>query len=304
MPIKRNFNRSGFLIYLIILNLTASLFSSQASSPEPPNFAAIRHQAIFSNAVYLPEADIQKLIESTNYELTHYRNIEDLQVTYIVVTNHSKKQHTVAVRGTSNVENALIDISLKLVLDKQLGIRLHNGFAMVAKSIYAELKPFLNKDYAINTTGHSLGGAVALILAIHLDQGQFNVAQVTTFGQPKVTDFQGANQLKNLNIDRIVMPRDLVPLVPPFDPLDINNIEIYWHAGKEIILLDDTRYSIVGGVDAMLRATKFTQQLLDQQNISNHQMLHYIKAINKKIPTAKYVTYENNFNLFNLFGTN
>ncbi|MFT5659233.1 MAG: triacylglycerol lipase, partial [Gammaproteobacteria bacterium] len=128
------------------------------------------------------------------------------------------------------------------------------------------------------------------------------VATVTTFGQPKVTNFEGANSLNHLDIKRIVLPNDLVPLIPPFDPLDIQNLDIYWHAGKELILLKDKQYTIVEGVDAMLRATKFTQEPLNEGNLVNHKMSIYRQAVNKKTPLAKQVAYENNFNLFNLFG--
>ena len=82
----------------------------------------------------------------------------------------------------------MVDILLKLRVDKKTGIPLHEGFSFAARQVYADLKPLLKTDYRIRTTGHSLGGAVALILAMYLDVDQFDIDHVITFGQPKVTN--------------------------------------------------------------------------------------------------------------------
>ena len=147
-----------------------------------------------------------------------------------------------------------------------------------------------------------MGGAVALVLAMYLDNDDFKIGEVITFGQPKVTNINGANKYQHLNITRIVTPKDLVPLVPLIDPLDINDLDIYWHVGKEIILLPGTTYAILEGIYSMLRAVKFTQQALSEDNLKHHQMNQYLMMLNKKIPTSKLVPFKNNLNLFNLFG--
>lgn len=190
------------------------------------NFKEIELQGILSQATYLPKPNIEKLVESSNLELTFYGSDSELQVAFFILTNHVNKTQAIAVRGTSNIQNALLDLSLKLTFDKKAEIRLHHGFSLVAKQIYADLNLYLNRSYVINTTGHSLGGAVALVLAAYLDKDNYKVGSVITFGQPKVTNFEGASALKHLDIKRIVLPHDLVPLVPPFDPLDIQSIDI------------------------------------------------------------------------------
>jgi triacylglycerol lipase len=287
--------------------IAALLFLSSATPLQAQNkinFNEIELQAVFAQASYLPEANIEKLVKSSNFDLTFYAADSELQVAFFIVTNNTNKTQTISVRGTSNIDNAFIDLSLKLTFDKKTGLRLHEGFSLVAKKIYEALKPHLNRSYAINTTGHSLGGAVAFVLAAYLDKDGYKVGSVITFGQPKVTNFEGATALKHLDIKRIVLPHDLVPLVPPFDPLDIQNIDIYWHAGRELILLEDQQYTVIGGVDAMLRATKFTQRRLNEENLVHHQMPLYLKAVKSKIPVAKHVVYENSYNLFNIFRSN
>ena len=194
----------------------------------------------------------------------------------------------------------MIDIALKLVADDNLDVSLHQGFAYAAHQVYAEIKPQLKKGFSIETTGHSLGGAVAVILAALIDKDGFDLDQVITFGQPKVTNLTGADKFQHLNIVRVVTPKDLVPLVPLFDPLDINNIDIFWHAGVEIILLEDNQYAVLSGINSMLRATRFTQQALTEKNLQHHQMTAYLKLLESKIDSSEQVVYETSFNLFNL----
>mgnify|MGYP001811670376 CR=1 FL=1 len=288
---------------VLALTLLGAIPALSASESEPVSFTEIHTQAIFANAAYQPEIKIRALVEASNYTLTLYDTIPEIQISFFLATNELTRTQVVSVRGTSNIENAMVDISLKLVEDKNTGVRLHEGFSFAAKRVYAELKPLLKPTYKINLTGHSLGGAVALILGMYLDADQFNIEQVITFGQPKVTNISGANKIQHLNVTRVVTPFDLVPLVPPFDPLDISNLDVYWHAGKEVILLTDTEYAVLEGTDSMLRTTRFTQKPLTEDNLNNHQMPLYLERIKAKTKSSKRVPYQTDLNLFNLFGS-
>ena len=298
-------NRHWLKLTNIVLALTylCVISTLSANESESVDFTEIQKQAMFANAAYQPEDKIRALVESGNYTLTLYHTIPDIQISFFLAINELTKTQIISVRGTSNIENAMVDISLKLMMDKNTGVRLHEGFSFAAKQVYAELEPLLNSDYKINVTGHSLGGAVALILAMYLDAYQFDIEQVITFGQPKVTNISGANKIQHINVIRVVTPFDLVPLVPLFDPLDISNVDVYWHAGKEVILLADTQYAILEGTDSMLRATRFTQKPLTEDNLSNHQMPIYLEMIKAKTKSSKLVPYQTDLNLFNLFGS-
>ncbi|MBT8436556.1 MAG: lipase family protein [Gammaproteobacteria bacterium] len=288
---------------VLALTLLGAIPALSANEPESVNFKEIHQQAIFANAAYQPEGTVRELVEAGNYSLTLYRTIPDIQISFFLATNELTKTQIISVRGTSNIENAMVDISLKLRVDENTGVRLHEGFSLAAKQVYKELKPLLKPDYKISVTGHSLGGAVALILGMYLDANQFDIEQVITFGQPKVTNISGANKLQHINVIRVVTPFDLVPLVPPIDPLDLSNLDVYWHAGKEVILLTETQYAILQGTDSMLRATKFTQKPLTKDNLNNHQMPLYLESIKAKTRSSKLVPYKTDFNLFNLFGS-
>jgi triacylglycerol lipase len=301
LTLKRQLlNITNYFIALMLIFISAKLTADELDSV---NFAVLHQHAIFARAVYQTEDNVRDLIESSNYSLTLYHTIPGTQISFLLATNKLTRTQIIAVRGTTNIENAMIDISLKLVLDQKTGIRLHDGFSFAAKQVYAELKPMLKADYKINLTGHSLGGAVALILAIYLDADQFNVEQVTTFGQPKVTNIAGANKIQHINVIRVVTPLDLVPLVPLFDPLDLSNVDVYWHAGQEVILLANSQYAVLQGTESMLRASGFTQRLLSEENLQHHQMTLYQNMVRARIKSSKLVPYQNNYNLFNLFGS-
>jgi triacylglycerol lipase len=290
--------RAFLTITLLCLCLTLP-----ANGQDAINFANIREQAMFADAAYKSAPEIRALVESNGYALTLYHTIPGIQVAFFLATSVATKTQIISIRGTSNIENAMVNVSLKLNVDADLGVSLHQGFSVSAKRVYAELKPLLKPEYKINVTGHSLGGATALVLAMLLDKDQFKVEQVVTFGQPKVTNVPGANSIQHINLIRVVTPDDLVPLVPLFDPLDINNLDIFWHAGREVILLNDTRYAVLDGMDSMLRATKFTQKPLSEGNLKNHQMSFYLNLLDARVTSSERVPYKTDLNLFNLFGS-
>jgi hypothetical protein len=273
-----------------------------AHGQEVINFPNIREQAMLANVAYQSESEIRTLVASIDFELTLYHTIPGIQVAFFLATSKATETQIVSIRGTSNIENAMVDVSLKLNVDADLGVSLHQGFAASAKRVYTELKPLLKPEYKIYITGHSLGGATALVLAMFLDKDQFKVEQVVTFGQPKVTNVSGANTIQHINLIRVVTPDDLVPLVPLFDPLDINNIDIFWHAGREVILLEGNQYAVLDGMDSMLRATRFTQKPLSEENLKSHQMSFYLNLIDARVTSAEQVPYKTDLNFFNLFG--
>ena len=151
------------LVFLI--NFVAS---GLAFGKESQGFDQIYRFAQFSSSIYLSEQEVRKQKPLERYQLDYYGHIPEIEISYFLQTDEQARHHLVAVRGTSNIENAFVDIAVKLKFDEQAGIRLHEGFSGAAKAIYAELKSKLKPGYRISTTGHSLGGAVALILAMYL----------------------------------------------------------------------------------------------------------------------------------------
>ena len=285
----------------VALSLLLSLFATATRADESIDFNTIERFARLSASVYDSIDDVEHTLPP-GYTLIGYQTALELEIACLVVMDDASGDLVLAVRGTSNVNNALVDLAFKLRPDPLAGIKLHSGFALAASEIYKSIEPLLDRNKTIHTTGHSLGGAAALIIAMYLHNDDFKVGRVITFGQPKVTNIDGAEAYRALNVTRVVTPLDIVPLVPPFDPLDLKNIDIYWHLGREVVLYDDHSYSILKGLDAMLRAVKFTQRLVDEQNLNHHRMTQYHGLVANKTGTSTEVPFEKSLNLFNLFG--
>jgi triacylglycerol lipase len=289
--------------FIFLLAALLSLPVLADAGNDTDRFKTLHEYALIADVAYRDEAEIEKVLAARGYTLIANEQLPGYAVSYFLATNDATKQQILSVRGTSNVENAMVDVAFQLLPNKHTGIKLHQGFAQSADYLYDKVKGKLNKDYRINTTGHSLGGAVALILAMYLDAGGYDVGKVITFGQPKVTNVSGSRQYSHLDVTRVVTPKDMVPLVPPLDPMDLMNMEIYWHLGTELVLQAGNTYSELEGVDSMMRATDFLNEMLTEKNLQHHYMTVYINSITPKLVNAKRVPYENDFSIYDLFGT-
>jgi hypothetical protein len=131
------------------------------------------------------------------------------------------------------------DINFFKDKSKRLGIQIHTGFHRTAEMIADDLLSRLDEKYAVTVTGHSLGGAAALVTSWYLDHANFNVKECITFGQPKVTDSHGNRVMRDrVKLTRVVNETDVVPLVPPTG----THRHRYAHIGTLIKLLDDGNY--------------------------------------------------------------
>jgi hypothetical protein len=287
------------------LCLLALLITAPTQANEPladKMFAEILSFTHLANAAYQTEPAIRQASIAQGYTLTQHGNIPEVEVFYFLATNDTTKTQRIAVRGTDNVENALVNLALQLVPDQHTGVHLHQGFAQSAEGIYRAIKPHLKPGYRIETTGHSLGGAVALILAMYLDADPLPVTRVVTFGQPKVTNATGAETYRHLNITRVVMPKDIVPLAPLIDPTSLRRpgerLDIYWPLGEEILLLEGKDYARLSERDSLLRATSFFIEHPSEENLRQHRIQNYLRFIEQKRPGARLVPYRNDFNPF------
>jgi hypothetical protein len=279
-------------IVFVFLLLSSNVFSA-------PDFFEIKKSALLSAASYASPATIAKRLQAVNYSLIHQAELPGTAVSYFLARSPDKTQY-LSFRGTSNLENVLVDLDVSLTLDQSLNIQLHQGFSVAAKAVYEDVIPFLDKSQPIQTTGHSLGGAIAVILAMYLERDGYQLQEVITFGQPKVTNVAGARVFENLPLLRVVTPADIVPLVPPLSPLQLQNLDIYWHNGLEIILLAQKQYALTQGFKSMMRATKFVSALPDESNLKAHQIDTYLALIESNQESAQQVPYKMGISLFGL----
>jgi pimeloyl-ACP methyl ester carboxylesterase len=99
---------------------------------------------------------------------------------------HAGSDAILAFRGTQGGGSILQN--LKVIRRRTLEGRLHAGFADGYTDIHDNLVTRLRRCCAkrVWLTGHSLGGALAVVGAHRLEEAGFDVAGVVTFGQPMV----------------------------------------------------------------------------------------------------------------------
>jgi len=291
-------------LHQYLLSLLLLLVSPYSSAQDKdPFFQVLLDYAVISDAAYKNILTIKKTLKAQGYELDEYNRLPGFGVSYLLASNNETKEQIIAVRGTSNIENTVVNAGFILIKDEKTGIDLHQGFALSARDIYSQIKRKIKADYTINVTGHSLGGAVAVILAMYLDTDDYKLGNVITFGQPKVTNISGSKQFQGLPLYRVVTPKDMVPLVPPTDPMDLMNLSIFWHMGTEILLLEGKKYAELTGMKSMMRALEFVDDMPSTDFISNHFMNFYLQRLKEKQVAPVKVPYEIKFSLPDWLGS-
>ena len=298
---SNNIGKTTVFLFVLLAAVVLPRTLIAAAETDTGRFKTLYDYALIADAAYGDPDAVEALLAARGYALSARGELPGYGVRFFLATNASTQEQILAVRGTSNLENAMVDVAFQLLPNEHTGIRLHQGFALSADYIYDKVRPALNRDYRIHTTGHSLGGAAALILAMYLDAAGYDVGSVITFGQPKVTNVAGSRKYSHLDVTRVVTPGDVVPLMPPLDPMDLMNMDIYWHLGTEVVLQPGNAYSELEGVDSMMRATGFLNQLPTEKNLQHHFMTEYINLITPKLVNAKRVPYENDFSLTDWF---
>ena len=133
--------------------------------------------------------------------------------------------------GTQSIQDWLTDFSIKFV--KGPFGRTHRGFLQALNYILPDIKKAIAKFHyrgqSFWITGHSLGGALAVLTAAHLVERRFKVDGLYTFGQPRVGNYEFVNNFGskfNQRHFRIVNNEDIVTRIPPraLGYLDSGNI--------------------------------------------------------------------------------
>jgi len=236
----------------------------------------------------------KEVIEST-YKRFHVYMNEINEIRYVVLTDNANKTHFVAVRGTCNSHNAMQDIDFFKDKSKRLGIKIHSGFHTTSEGIADDLLTRLDKGYKVYVTGHSLGGASALVVSWYLDHANFDVAECITFGQPKVTDSHGIRKMRDkIKLTRVVNETDVVPLVPPTG----THRDRYAHSGRLVKLLDNGKFCNLGEPDSLNFGVNSFWLFAARESFSyyeigkelpDHFMTHYLGNINKIVEDGEEV---------------
>ncbi|SHF14441.1 lipase family protein [Streptoalloteichus hindustanus] len=164
----------------------------------------------------------------------------------------------------------------------------HYGFAAALESIYpqvrAALEDFRDRDQTIWFTGHSLGGALAMLAGarLYFEEPNLRVDGIYTFGQPRTCDRLLAaahNKAFTDRMFRFVNNNDIVPQLPP---------EPAYHHVDVVRYIDSSgklreRMPVLTGLAD--RAKGFTADAFAPASdaVRDHSINKYVDALEKNI---------------------
>jgi hypothetical protein len=251
------------------------------------DFASAYLQAKRAGVAY----DNEKTIRIKYPMTVRVRAPDNSRVLYFLERDDKRHEQFITVRGTDNNTNWAEDMDIAVRYDRPLKIPVHQGFERAARAVYDDVKPYVKLDYKTFVVGHSLGGAVAAILAIYLIEDGVPVEHVYTFGQPRFTTADGVRQLGFLPVTRFVDENDIVPQVPPYFTID-SPFGPYEQVGPEVILLDGKDFVFLPIHDANRISIGSFWRTLTFDSVKDHEISLYQKRISDKIDGSKQVPYD------------
>ncbi|MBF0350878.1 MAG: lipase family protein [SAR324 cluster bacterium] len=139
-----------------------------------------------------------------------------------VIAHNGNDQIIVAFTGTESWYDAMSDIKVDKLYTPHGGI--HSGFSYMLNVVYPQIIEILSRistGKSIWITGHSLGGALALLLTYHLHiNNQFTACYQSTytFGCPRVGDSNFVKYISRTfaySVFHVVNHLDVVTRIPP-----------------------------------------------------------------------------------------
>jgi hypothetical protein len=229
-----------------------------------------------ASAAYADEAGIRAVIGPG--PTLAVADLPGVDVRAFVEVDEAKRVQWVAVRGTANLKNAWEDAEYAKVEAPDLGIPVHEGFVDDAQAVWSFARPRLRAGLETRLTGHSLGGAVALLLAMRLQTEGLPLGRVVTFGQPKVTNEAGVARFRDLPLLRVVNHDDPVPLLP-WETVGAARGGLYRHLGQELRLTDRGTFELFPEHQAERYLLSSFLGRLGRENPVEHEIARYLARI-------------------------
>jgi len=176
-----------------------------------------------SRLIYLKSGDQNNIQDQTatrnlflhkiGLEERWFYNGRHVQCAIIGTLAGAEKKFSVLVfRGTQGgISSWYFNLNMRLS-PWPSGGKVHKGFKLLLIEAWEEIQQNLDLiSEPVYYTGHSLGGALA-VLAASLKRPE----AVYTFGSPRIGNFDFVNSTEEINIYRVFTTNDIVVGVPPF----------------------------------------------------------------------------------------
>ena len=214
----------------------------------------------------------------------------------LVRSQKSPQVHLAAFRGTSDLRHWLFNVNTILTRWPQGG-RVHNGFARAYARIQEPLAnalASLPEEATIYFTGHSLGGALALLAA-----SEHCGAAAYTYGCPLLGNPTFAETLEaHLPVHRVVCDQDVVTTIP-FE-LSVFGDLAYKHTGQPVHLRPDKPLTI-NERDHLPKPSKSWRQALHAMvegdhlgeplpDLLDHAPIRYLTRLQEALPSSPFAS--------------
>jgi hypothetical protein len=229
-----------------------------------------------AGAAYKDETAIRAVVAPGS--ILAVADLPGVDVRAFVEVDEASGVQWVAVRGTANFKNVAEDADYTKVLVPDLGIPVHAGFVQDARAVWSFAQPRLRPGLETRLTGHSLGGALALLLAMRLSVDGQPLGRVITFGQPKVTTEEGVVRFRGLPLLRVVNHDDPVPDLP-WETAGAVRGGLYRHLGQELRLTDRGSFELLTEHKAERYLVTSFLSHLGRENPLEHEIVRYLRKI-------------------------
>ena len=168
-----------------------------------------------SNGTPSPNLDqLEAALDRANFKLVRIFNEADTQA--FLAQRDGDQIAVLAFRGTE--ANSWIDVKTDLnarFYKGQDGVKVHTGFRDAYNQVSEQVRDAVDalpNGCSLYITGHSLGGALAIVATKELERD--SLAACYTFGSPRVGNEEFGEEIR-APIYRVVNAADGVPRVPP-----------------------------------------------------------------------------------------
>jgi len=142
---------------------------------------------------------------------------------YYEVHSNGETRQQLFCRGTSSFDDVITCLQAWCVHDEELGCSVHCGFNQHANRIVEDVLPLLvpprgieggTNHATVEVCGHSLGGAVAMLVAIKLRKRGYFVTRVTSLASPRF-----CSGVEESNILKKWLPKETIRIEDDLDPV-------------------------------------------------------------------------------------
>ncbi|KAL7538890.1 hypothetical protein ACHAXR_008868 [Thalassiosira sp. AJA248-18] len=177
----------------------------------------------------------------------NHTNRRECYYLYYEIHSNGETRQQLFCRGTTLLADVLTCLQTFFVYDEELGCRVHYGFNQHANRIVDDVLPLLvpprSDDKAgnratVEVCGHSLGGAVAMLVAIKLKKRGYFVTRVTSLAGPRF-----CRGIEERDILQKMLPKETIRIEDDLDvvtylpPMGVSVGDKLWFAKDRAFML-------------------------------------------------------------------